>query len=250
MSTELVTLNEPLDLALPSTGLEDLVRIRPTNVILVQNTTQEPGAARAGQFLDVLTGEVYDDLTVVALQVSLSRVLFPPGNTFGQDPLCRSSNGRFPSPSVETPQAEECASCSYSRWRGKQPPSCKERIQFTVVLKANMLPRYMQFGGVSVKPAKELLENIMQRKIVINQTEGRLLDLYDFEFKVSSRKIVNEKGVFFAARFTDLKVIDDRGTFGPLFQKYVALPVSETSYDDAEVNDKINNVIDTSGVQV
>lgn len=207
-----------------STGLED-VRIKPTNLILVQNGTREPQGARPGQILDVLTGQAYDQLEVVPLRRSIQRVMFPPGELdLDAKPICRSSDGVVPSPFAEHPQALRCATCQYSQWKKVNgvsvKPRCSEKYRLLVIKKDEGVPRYLSVGGMGIAPLKLRLEAIKQ-DVEISRRKGTKLDLFDYFFTLTSDEIKGKTGRFYVLRFDNLQRVKNPSEFGPLFEEYV-----------------------------
>lgn len=259
MSTDLVQLNNNnaiVSLSDDMTGMDN-IRVRPSNIVLVQNTTRDPFGARPGQFLDTLTHEVYDEITLVPLRVSPNRVMFPPGS-FGGDagePICRSSDGVYPSPFAKVPQAESCAACPNSKWVGKNKPACPERIKMLGIIKDTSLPKYFQFSGMGVKVIKLTLEAIKQDAIVMAKKSGKTYRLFSYYFTLKSQRESNSRGVYYVPRIENLLKVQDPTEFGPLFMEYVVNVVRDNDVDDeeirqeAQVNAAVDTVVDAQVVQ-
>jgi hypothetical protein len=237
------------------TGLDD-IRVRPTNLILVQNTTRDQKGARPGQILDVLTGQAYDSVTVVPLRVIKNRVLFPPDADLDAEPLCRSSDGLVPSPFVKAPQATSCRTCPKAQWVGGQKPPCGEKLKLLVILKETGMPRYMQFGGKSISTCKEALEALKQDikgKEYLSRGQTKL-ELFDYFFTVSGEKVTSRQGSYYVARFTDFGQVKNAGEFGRFYEEYAV----RVKHDDDEqavvakdqaVDNKVADVIDAEVIE-
>jgi len=212
------------------TGLDDVARLKPTNILLVQNTTRETKSARPGQLLDTLTEEVYDALTVVPLKVMRQRVLFPPGELdLDADPVCRSNDGVVPSQFAKAPQSRACKTCPHSQWiSGKKPP-CAEKMKLLMIIKDAGLPRTFNVGGKSLTTLKNVLQRIQEAIRMQQAKGGEPLHLYDFFFEIRSEKVTG-KFSYFVARFDNVKRVATIGDFGPLFIEFVL----NRKYQDAE----------------
>lgn len=257
MSNELATLNNNQALLANNVDLTgmDGVRIRPTNIILVQNTTQEAGSARPGQLLDQLSQEVFDEITLVPLRVINNRVMFPPDSFGGPagEPICRSSDGVYPSPFAKQPQAESCAVCPNSKWVGNKKPVCSERKKLLAIIKETSLPRYIQFSGLGVKVLMSVLETIKQDQIVVFKKTGVVYPLYGYYFTLRGVKQVSTKGVFYTPKIENLRKMQDPNEFGPLFTEYVVNRQQlEAAEDEAEAsaNKAISDAINTTATPV
>lgn len=225
-------------------GLED-VQLKPSTMILVQNTTNIEGVdteGKAGKFLVKSSGQTFDELRVVPLAFRRTRVLWTPGAEFGADPLCRSNDGITPSPFVENPQHEQCKGCPRANWDiywksgKKQKPDCQEKVQFLFLERETQLPYQISVSGKGIKPFMEMMGEI--KRIAISRakaTPSELLNIYDFSFTVKSVKVKNAKGVFFVLNFSDLKKVQNIGEFSPLFQQFVKARKQEEAELDQEI---------------
>jgi hypothetical protein len=214
------------------TGLSDVAKLKPANLILVQPTTREPKDARPGQFLDSLTDEVHDSIVLVPLRTSKGRVLFPPGEIdLDAEPICRSDDGIVPSPYAKQQQSRTCATCPMSRWVGGKKPPCSDKRRMLVATKDTGLPRFFTAGGKSIPGQQKMLDRINEyvRVNAANMKAGKLdkdgnplkpLALFDFFFTLSSEKVVG-KFSYFVARFDNVKRVANPGDFGSLFEEFV-----------------------------
>lgn len=229
-----------------TTGLGTLIKIRPTNITLVQNTTQDPKGAAPGDYLDLLTGESFKSITVVPLRISRQRVYFKPGSGFGEDPLCRSNDGVVPAPSIEHPPAKTCAACPKSKWYDRKKPDCSEKWIMLVVLRETLLPRNIQFGGKAIGVIRQALEAIQQDIVLTARKDGVKLEFFDYTFTLTSERVTNRQGVFFLPRIEGLKKIANPGEFGPLFMEYVVNAV----HNDDETLENIAETAEAGKIQV
>lgn len=257
MSTDLVTLNtnavamvNPVDY----TGLDEMVTIRPTALSLVQNTTKDPRGAKAGQYLDELTGEAFDSLVVVPMQVSRNRVMFPPGAGFGEEALCRSNDGKVPSPFAKVPQAKKCETCMNSQWVNKQRPACRENWKLSVIIKETGIPRNIQFSGMGIGTLRKALEAIQQNKVIKNAEAMKagqppVYTLYSYYFTLGAERKSNSRGVYYQPIITDIKFLIDPTEFGPVYEQYIVArrgseEVEEAAQSQANMDNQVEAVVD------
>lgn len=232
------------------------IRLRPTYLVLVQNTTIDSQGAKNGQILDVLTGEAYDELPFVPLKVIKQRAYYPPGAPIakGVKPLCRSNDGLVPAPTVEVPQAVSCLKCPKGVWvDGKKAP-CSERLKVLGIMKDTGLPRIFQCNGKSITALRKALERIQQTIIAIQMKEKKTLNLFDFYFTLTSEK----SGAYYVARFEKILRVANPGEFGPLFEEYVIRAkyreedeeeAVESATVDSKIDNAVSNVVDAQIVE-
>jgi hypothetical protein len=224
MSNELEVVGSQPQEMVDMSGMGDVVRVRATNLTLVQNTTQDPKNARPGQILDELSGQGHDKIVLVPLRIMKQRVMFEPGSDFGGDPLCRSNNGIVPDPKVEHPKAKACATCRFSQWLGGKRPACSEKLRVLAIVKDTGLPRWFTATGKGITPTMNLFENFQQNMISANKMakpgEPRV-SLHDFYFTLEGEKVVNKTGVFYIPRYSNTFRVQNLGEFNDLYKEYV-----------------------------
>lgn len=223
MSTDLVKIGNT-EMTLAAMAAEsgmDTVSIKPSNINLIQNMTQDPGRARPGQFKDMLTGEAYDSLTIVILKIGHTRIMFQPGAGFGEDSLCNSNDGVYPSPYAKEPQAASCALCPNSRWNGKTKPLCGLRRKMLIVPKETMQPCFISLSGTSYKPTEMMLETIKRDQDKNMKLSGTFYPMHAYRVVMTSEQVKGKLGSFFVVRYEDIKRLQDTSEFGPYFEEYV-----------------------------
>lgn len=232
-TTDLVTINNDTQLTPHNTsyvesGL-DSVRLKPTELVLIQNTTQNMGAARPGQFLDKTFDVAYDEVPAVILDFWYPKVLFPPGQfVSGVKPICRSNDGIVPSPYVETPQSSSCKGCVHNIWKkapgGKSiPPDCRDKLRMLLIMTDSMLPRMITFTGKSITSAKMFLEAIKQQQVIAKFQRNVIANLHDFTFLLKADRVPGPSGVGYVARFASAKLKDaEIGKFDSAYHAYVS----------------------------
>lgn len=208
--------------------------IKPTFIKLVQPTTKTTGDERPGQFVDELSGNVFNELQVVPLVIRNNRVLYDGDGGFGAPPLCRSNDGFVPSPFAQFPQAKTCAMCPKSKWVKRADgssikPPCSEIKQMVFIHKETGLPRKINFARQALTPVKKLIDQLVQDSAMTREKTGRARNIFDYTFTISSVLISNDKGRFYVPKFSGVKAIsltqDAEGNqvseFGPLYEKFV-----------------------------
>lgn len=223
MSTAIVTQNTQHDIELANatmaaTGFED-VRLKPTNIELVQRTSRVEGAI-PGKLRDVLTGAHFDTIEAVPLRIFKGRVMFPPGGDLNAEPICRSNDGVVPSKFAKFPQAANCKACPKGQWVNGQKPACSEKWRVLLINRETGLPRYLTVGGMSLKPLKLLTEQIKQ-DIEMAKYKGQIRLPYGYAFTIGSQFVQGQKGSYYILKFTDVKYMSNPDEFGPLFKEYV-----------------------------
>jgi hypothetical protein len=267
-SQELVHISPPLPpmVAAPEvdeTGL-DSVALKPSDIILVQNSTRQPGTARPGQFLDTLSMEVFDEVTLVPLKITKQRVLFPPGEDLDAEPLCRSNDGVVPSTYVKAPQSRNCATCPQSQWVDGKKSACAEKLRILGVMKETGVPYFLTVGGKGVSMCKQAIQlikryiamqdaNIKAGKTNPDGSPLQPLRLYDFFFTVKG-EMVNSKYRYAVARFENIKRVANIGDFGALFSEFVTRRRVDQEQEqavqaEAQTDAAVSQVVDAEFVE-
>jgi hypothetical protein len=247
-NTELVHISQPVggEVVHPAadyvdTGLDN-IKLKPTTVIMVQNTTRDPKGARGGQFVDIDTNEIFDSITMVPLRIWQTRVLFPPGSNLDAEPMCRSNNGLEPSPFSKVKQSSRCGymlngtfkpTCPQAIWKDDKKPPCAQKMRMIAINRASYLPFYFTIGGASIKSLNLTLANVKRDILVNERKNGIKLELFDYSLEVTSERVSNSSGVFYVAKFKPQRVLEVN-EFGPFFQEFVASRGSEPEQDGAD----------------
>jgi uncharacterized short protein YbdD (DUF466 family) len=250
MSQELTVIDNQNEVSTTSEFLDGFI-VKPSNLVIVQGMTRDAGTARPGQLLDKRSGAAYDEITLVPLAVRKKRTLFPQGEeNIGSKPLCRSNDGKKPVDGLDIPPpASTCARCPKAQWSNNKPPECKEKYSFLTITKDDGRPRYIEFGGTSFVPAREMLTSVFE-DIQANARKGLNLSLYDYYFTVSLKKHPKRPSVY-VANFSGLARVPEPGMFAADYDKYVTQ--ARQAYADAEYEDvqaTTEGVIDAQVVEV
>jgi hypothetical protein len=228
-----------------------MVQLRASLLELVPLTSQKPGAI-PGKFRDEVTLEHYDSITVVPLNISRERLMFPPYGSGNNKPICKSYDGIVPSPWVENPPARTCEACLNSKWGKKDPqtgkskrPACDEGFKMTVIIKESQLPRIIKFKGTGITALKAFMERLETDRVQTNSKEGRKPNLFEYYFTISSQKVIKPGQISYIPMFTDVKRVSDPNMFGPFYEQYV---VHANSGINEYEEDPIDTAVDQIGI--
>jgi hypothetical protein len=245
------------------TGLDSVGSLKITNLILVQNTTRDTMGARPGQILDQLTGEAFDDLAVVPLRISKTRVMFPPDSDLDADPICRSSDGLVPSPYAKVPQARQCVGqdargrivplCANAKWRkdasGRSiKPPCAEKYRLLLYVVSTGLPRWFNVGGKGIAALDISIQRLKQDRIRAKTQNGLSLELYDYWFKLGADRISDKKGSYYVPRF-DVKRVQTPGEYAPVFMDFAAAIGAQNADDEVAAQETAVDVAVTTAIE-
>ncbi len=227
--------------------LSQMVKLRPSLIELVPLTSQKPGAI-PGKFRDEVTLEHYDSITVVPLTIGRERLMFPPYGSGANKPICKSYDAIVPSPWVENPPARTCEACPNSRWGKKDlvsgksaRPACDEGYKMTVIIKESQLPRIIKFKGTGITALKKFME-MLQTDRVQNKVEGKLPNLFEYYFTISSQKVVKPGQISYIPMFTDVKRVSNPELFGPFYEQYVLNSQGGNDYEDDSVDVAVDQI--------
>lgn len=252
MSTELVTIQTNTEIA-PSSfgdsvfgGNSSLFSLKPAQVELQQQTSRAEGS-QAGKFRNGLTGEHYDELhAVLIFQPTEPRAMYADKNDFGKPPVCYSMDGKAPAERAASPQALSCSRCRHSDWnrwkkthKAEDLPPCKSRFSALIVDRASKVPYRLAVRGKSVSEFRKAMQRVAELAELYKAQHGHYPQLYDFSFKVTASRKVDNQGVYYLMQFAEIAMIaeDARADFGALFQKFVAARQSGDLQDEAEAAD-------------
>jgi len=128
------------------------------------------------------------------------------GANIEEDPICRSSNGLFPSKDVEKPINSVCGIkangkrfepvCANAIWQDNcQRPICDEVINLLCLSRDDQVPFFISLHGMQLKPVRAFLSAIGLRK----------KSLYEFQATLSLKEKSNGKGKFFVVQFGEIR---------------------------------------------
>ncbi|RJX19003.1 MAG: hypothetical protein C4575_09515 [Desulforudis sp.] len=207
-------------------GLEDMDKsdIVIPRLRVVQPTSKEgtPGKLRLN-----LTGDEFDQLTVVFIKATKGRVLFDREN-LGSPPLCGSLDRVRPSNFFESPISDRCGQCPMAGWtkdNGRNaPPECNESYTLLGLDVDNRIPFFFQTRSTGIRPTKLFLS------AVFFQAKRRNADLVDFQVTLKTKETVGEKGKFYVPVFEKPVYLKDR----PYREEAAAYAREEAGFEPEE----------------
>lgn len=155
--------------------------------------------ASPGSIVNTLTGEIYQNgLEIIPLVfLPRTRVMWPPGFSTENDPLCASDNGEMPrAPTAERvlrdPQQGPCNICMYARFNednGSAPPCKLQRNFLVMVLNGDRPePAILTLQSTNIAPARQLT--------TLAKTQGLRKSV-----RFVTQETKTEKGCWFTAAF-------------------------------------------------
>jgi len=152
------------------------------------------GKGKAGDILNSLSDQNYgNELTFIPIISSYSRVYWE-SKERDAEILCSSDDGLVPSPRVENPPAESCATCPNSKFQkdkktGKEnPPLCTEFYNFPVLVNGRE-PAGLAFSRSKINVAKRMMSKAVYA--------GKGMDLFGLKFKLRTKSERSSKGDYF-----------------------------------------------------
>lgn len=146
-------------------GLENLepgdIGMPPRLRISQQNRPIEVGGEQRepGTIVNMLTGEVWNDLEIVPI-VFLPRTRLYWPETFNADnnPICLSDDGKMPSLNrgATDPQPGPCKDCPCAKFVNGEKPQCSLQRNFLVWLVAENEPAILTLSSTGLRAAKKL----------------------------------------------------------------------------------------------
>lgn len=226
--------------------LEAFARIKPSRITMNQFTTRNTEAV-VGKFSLSDSPEQIDHITIIPLDIKISRVLYPPGDEFGVPPLCRSNDGVVPSPFAQFPQARSCGSCAQSKWskeggRSIKPPCGEVRTLIGIDMETS-LPVSVPFKRSGIAPFQDFINYLQKDRIKVQakREDGRKPEFFDYFFTIKANPVVDKKGKWVVPVFTDVKIVKNLGEYAHYHQQYV---VEQAKYLD--LKDVVEDEVDTA----
>jgi len=179
---------------------------------LLQTTSPEvtkckDGSIKAGQFYNTVTGEAKDAIDCILLDQGKSMVNWKKPFKRGEDPLCRSFNGKV---KVDADGVGDgnCETCQYSSqnqkaWNnlpeGETKPACNMSYVFLALDCETRTPFRIIAAGASVKTTKGFMNKLIP------------LNIAPFACKVTfgSHQEENDQGVFYVLDYNNFRPNDD-----------------------------------------
>lgn len=177
---------------------------------VMQATSQEvaksKGKILAGQFYNTVTQTAKDKVDCILLDQGKSMVMWKKPFKRGEEPLCRSFDGKI---KTEGCGDGNCATCKFSsqnpkaweaaKLKGETKPECNMSYVFLAIDTETKMPFRIIFAGASVSNAKDFL----------NQIAPMRLSPFCFKVTLSTSQQENESGVFYVTNFENIRPNDD-----------------------------------------
>lgn len=166
-----------------------------------------PGTLRLNQ-----TNEEFKSLHVTVINAMQGRVLFKE-DMQEAEPICRSDDGRKPSEAIEFPISSICVQpglvkgrpglvsvCAKSKWGpNRERPECAETRNLLCVGLDDMLPFWISFHGMSLKPVMGYISSLALAR----------RPLWKYSTTISLKEIVDVKGKYFVAVFSPAQLLSE-----------------------------------------
>lgn len=223
--------------------------IKMPKIKLMQQTSQEAvkskGKILPGQFYNTVTQTGKESIDCVILDQGKSMVYWKKPFKRGEDPLCRSFDGKI---KTEGCGDGDCMKCRFSSqnpsaWNnlpeGENKPACNMSYVFLAIDCETGVPFRIIAAGASVAGAKDFLNKV------------KLLKVSPFACKVTltSTQEENDQGIFYVVNFENLRPNDDCISNGALdMAKYKELEDMSKAYKELFMTQMVaNDIIDVDG---
>jgi len=186
---------------------------------VVQPTSKE---GTPGTFRSNLDGSERSELNVVPLRVQRGRVLW--SAEIGTDPICRSSNGLDPSPTIERPVSAACCvivgrrlqpACPKAVWPRHGRPECRDTFLLVALDLATETPFVMGFHGSAIRTIKIIRTLAWQRRVA----------LHDMECLLKLRRETSAKGNYFLPIVAAVQPVSPAGKHRAWSERFARLDV-------------------------
>lgn len=264
MSTELTVLNNNQAIQEGGLGVDfsnKLFKIKPGTLTIVQNNSTIGGALK-GHLRISETGDQFSDLTAVLLTMPQEQRQYHIGNPgeLNRTPenlVCFSNDLIKPNVKSRIPQAVLCSSCpraDWTAWREYKEanngqtnknliPPCDVFYLATLLDTKYQLPVRMYLRS-KAKQEFEAGMNNLSRVLAMKKAEGKNPNIFDVQFKISVKEIINGKYKSYVPKFSDFKYITDeeREKFGAVYFQFLdsmKKPVTTNEPDSDQVDSTI-----------
>ena len=165
----------------------------PRHKLLQSNSTEvSTGKGKPGQFINTLTGECVDELTVALLCMNRSRVRFAKPYKRGAQPMCRSFDAKH------SQDGDICKGCEFADWDkakedGNNSPECRESLTWT----------FLEDGKLSDLPSRIIVSGASraEHSKFITRLAGLGFPPFIFKTKITSEQTSNDNGIFYVMKF-------------------------------------------------
>lgn len=177
---------------------------------LMQQTSQEAtkskGKIQPGQFYNTVTQVASDTVDCILLDQGKTMVMWKKPFKRGEEPLCRSFDGKRKAEGCGDGNCETCqfSSQNSKAWdtakeKGLTKPDCNMGYVFLAIDCATKMPFRIIAAGASVKGARDFLNKLLP------------LGVSPFACKVTltSKQEENDQGIFYTINFENMRQNDD-----------------------------------------
>lgn len=198
---------------------------------VVQPTSKE---GTPGTFRSNLDGSERTELCLAPLRIQRGRILW--GAEIGSDPVCRSDDGLYPSPTVEKPVSEACCIvagrrlrpvCPKAEWPRHGRPECRDTFLLLALDLVTGTPFAMSFHGSAIRTIKIVRTLAWQRRVA----------LHDLECVLKLRRETSAKGNYFAPIVTAVTPVTRAGKHRAWFERFARLDVASPVGNDPAATD-------------
>jgi len=190
---------------------------------LIQHTggdkAKEAGA-KPGQLYNVATGEIYDSLEFVILDIQKGRTYWGRDTLGDEPPLCFSTNAK----SYESVNGEDCRKCenlldnAASVDAKTRREKCCPNFTILGMMTDSLIPFVLRATGISATPVASLLTQFVYNKAARNPDNPALIDWHRFKVVVSGSEQKTKSGTAYALHFKNITMFGDSKTELIMFQ--------------------------------
>jgi hypothetical protein len=199
----------------PAIGMEEAspedVKMPKIKLAQAQSAEVADDKCKAGQFFNVTTGDVYDEIPCHLLSFGKGRVKWPEKFNRGDAAECKSIDG------VIADNGNICEKCPDRIWADNERPRCGQTYSWMGVLQ-NGTPFRLFLAGAQISRNKDFITEVLRSG----------LPPFIFNVTLKSEKQKNDKGTYYAINFNFEK--DDNGAFKTIdpseFQSYADMTES------------------------
>jgi hypothetical protein len=186
---------------------------------VVQPTSKE---GTPGTFRSNLDGSERGELHLAPLRIQRGRVLW--SAEIGTDPICRSTDGLYPSPLIEKPVGDACCVivgrrlrpvCPKAEWPRQGRPECRDTYLLVALDLATGTPFVMGFHGAAIRTIKIIRTLAWQRRVA----------LHDLECLLKPRRETSAKGNYFLPIVAAVQPASPAGKYRGWSERFARLDV-------------------------
>jgi hypothetical protein len=201
--------------------------------VVVQPTSKE---GTPGTFRSNLDGSERSELRLAPLRIQRGRILW--SAEIGTDPICRSSDGLYPSPLIDHPMSETCCIvagrrlrpvCPKAEWPRQGRPECRDTFLLVALDLASGTPFAMGFHGSAIRTIKIVRTLAWQRRVA----------LHDLECVVKLRRETSAKGNYFVPIVTSVQPATPPGKYRAWSERFAALDVG-SQFENGNGNGQVD----------